>query len=72
MRRKLEQLMADMKLELALESAGMRPSINAGYVMTAGGGTDFDDLYEKARQALKMASARGKGICMRCGQEITD
>ncbi|MCD7996044.1 MAG: EAL domain-containing protein [Clostridiales bacterium] len=72
MRRKLEQLMADMKLELALESAGVRPSINAGYVMTAGGGTDFDDLYEKARQALKMASARGKGICMRCGQEITD
>lgn len=70
--RKLEQLMADMKLELSLESAKIRPSINAGYVMAADGSADFDDLYKKAEQALEMASSQGKGICLRCGEEIVD
>ena len=72
MRRKLEQLMADMKMELSLESAKIRPSINAGYVMAADGSTDFDDLYKKAEKALEMASSQGKGICLRCGEEIVD
>lgn len=57
---------------LSLEPARIRPSINAGYVMTADGGADFDDLYGKAERALKMASSKGKGICMRYGQKITD
>ena len=70
--RKLEQLMADMKMELSLESAKIRPSINAGYVMAADGSADFDDLYKKAEQALEMASSQGKGICLRCGDEIVD
>ena len=72
MHRKLEQLMADMKMELSLESAKIRPSINAGYVMAADGSTDFDDLYKKAEKALEMASSQGKGICLRCGEEIVD
>ena len=70
--RKLEQLMADMKMELSLESAKIRPSINAGYVMAADGSADFDDLYEKAEQALETASSQGKGICLRCGEDIVD
>ena len=37
--------------------------------MTAGGGTDFD-LYEKARQALKMASAREKASACAAGRKL--
>ena len=70
--RKLEQLMADMKMELSLEPAKIRPSINAGYVMAADGSADFADLYKKAEQALEMASSQGKGICLRCGEDIVD
>lgn len=64
MRRKLDQVVKDMRADQAVAAMKGELSVSAGCMMIADGKADFEDLYRNAREALNQAKAEGKGVCL--------